>query len=396
MTASDHGDRGGRAFTARRLLWLLPAAILLLLLTAFAGTSFWLGGQARQHLEQALAAPPGDTPSQPYPFKVSEYRRGFFSSRVVTELTVLPGSSARWRFEHRIFHGPLPLTRISGRNAKPALVGAPLLAVVHSRLLPSGTADQYITRLTAETAITMGGRVETFAQATSPEGAKGYPTWQTLRLHLLYPADLSAMQGELSLRNLTLPQNQPQLELARLSLLFHYHLRDDEGEEQPAAKLPTAKLVDTGQHLVFSGLRLGEKLYEEGSAKLEWRNLDKPALLQLAGLLPHLVPSVLEGHPTITPPMAQTLVEALPRLMARAAAGCTWPIGKTATTTGHSIPSCYSRGWSFNWRRLLRPPCWPNSPPAGRKTPPNGNNGQSRRTRRTTTDKSPSAIARES
>lgn len=286
----------------RKLIHLLPAFLALLILLA-AGTSYWTGNRIEQHFHRTISEVNGKNAAR---LQVVEYRRGIFSSTAVTVFSLNSDGQKNGRpplqleTEHRIWHGPFPPGGPSGWTI-PA--PAPLLATISSRtpvndLQPAGPT------FSADTTITLGGRAETFLRLTAPNPPL---VLGELRGHLLYPADLRSMRGELTLRDLNLHCGQYQLGIDALSTVFHYRL------EGAGANGET---ITTGQRLAMGNLRAGEVEYGPVAAELAWRNLDRQALTKLLGLMPWLTQVAREERPwEISPAAAQVLVEALPQLM---------------------------------------------------------------------------------
>lgn len=299
----------------------LPACSALMLLAA---VSFWLGIKGEEHLARTVAELNGHAGIE---LQLLEYRRGWFSSQALTELRLALPAAGPLTISHRIWHGPLPLASRplgSGDRFKP------LLAAIDSRLvaadsLPSPgqmeAAPAPVNEFHASTTITMGGRAETFFRLEPDHqdwqaGARQFNMhWRQLEGHLLFPANLHSMRGELRSPGLALrPADQGSeptnlLEIRGFSLLFNYRREDDGAGGGTLAG---------SQHLVLTRINTGGS--EHGPLKVEiaWRNLDQRASGELLGVAPWW-PQLLGGGGgrEIPPPVAQTLVEALPRLLGK-------------------------------------------------------------------------------
>ncbi|MFH7319749.1 DUF945 family protein [Desulfurivibrio sp. D14AmB] len=287
----------------QRLLPALLAGLLLLL----AGSAFWTGRGIEKHFRHTIGELDRKTIAE---LEILQYRRGIFSSIAVTALELPRGrardGTPRWQLtaKHRIRHGPFPLRGASGWGL-PAR--KPLLAAINSQIpLP----DPQGRVLVADTTITLGGRAETLLQLAPAAAASGQPTsLGALRGHLLYPADLSGMRGELTLDRLHLELGPYQLALGSLSTVFHYRVEGDGAGEAT---------LGGGQRLAASNLRAGGIEYESLAADLAWHNLDRQALSKLLSLTPWLAEVARGEKPwEISPSAAQTLVEALPRLLSK-------------------------------------------------------------------------------
>jgi|GEM_PF-5686493 len=283
----------------QRLLPTLLAGLLLLP----AGTAFWTGRGIEKHFRHTIAELNRKTVAG---LKILEYRRGIFSSTAVTALELprqTPKNAPLWQMtgKHRIWHGPFPLRGSSGWGMPSR---KPMLAVIDSQMPTNDPGGRV---LFADTIITLGGRAETHLQLSPAAAASKQPTsLGELRCHLLYPADLRSMRGELALDRLNLELGPYRLTLGSLSTVFHYRL---EGDGAGKATL------SGGQRLAANGLRSGEIEYESLTADLAWRNLDRQALGKLLNLTPWLIEAARGENWEISPAAAQTLVEALPRLL---------------------------------------------------------------------------------
>ena len=299
----------------------LPACSALMLLAA---ASSWLGIKGEEHLVRTVAELNGHAGIE---LRLLEYRRGWFSSRALTELRLALPAAGPLTINHRIWHGPLPL---AGRPPESGDRFKPLLAAIDSRLVaPSSlpnpgqlaAAPAPIDVFHANTTITMGGRAETFFRLEpGRQDWQGVARqlnlqWRQLEGHLLFPANLHSMRGELRSPGLALrsadqgPEPPSLLEIKGISLLFNYRREDDGAGGGTLAG---------SQQLVLSRIHTGGS--EHGPLKLEiaWRNLDQRAGGELLGVAPWW-PQLLGGGGgrEIPPPVAQTLVEALPRLLGK-------------------------------------------------------------------------------
>jgi uncharacterized protein YdgA (DUF945 family) len=119
-----------KIFTA--ILFFCLAIIL-----AYAGASYWIGGQALQQHQRLMAQING------YDFvEVSNksYERGLFSSSALTTFTFTQpglGDAIKFSIINSIYHGPFVFLR--NRHIKTGL--QPVLAVIQTRLAPDGCSE---------------------------------------------------------------------------------------------------------------------------------------------------------------------------------------------------------------------------------------------------------------
>ncbi len=298
-------------------------------LLVFSAAAFLIGLKAEEHFTTAIARIDANNGIN---LELTEYQRGFFSSRAVTRLHPDPAGQRRAdpanekgerEIVHRIQHGPLPLAGPSNRRS-PGI--RPLLAEVNSRLIdPTEPGEQALLR--AHTVITFGGRGETSFDMTGgtgrlgPEQAHLAFEWSDLEGKLTYPLNLEQVEGKLSGPGLTLayrpPAGKPEelLELTGLKLQFDYRQHAD-GQG--------GTTLEANQQLTVTGIRTATDQHGPLSLELNWRNLDR----QAAGQMFHLAPwwrQLLLGPgdpagPEIPPPAAQSLVETLSVLLAKSPA----------------------------------------------------------------------------
>ncbi|MDR3568867.1 MAG: YdgA family protein [Syntrophobacteraceae bacterium] len=112
----------------------IVVSVLLALALCYVGVSYWIGGRALQFHDQSIARING---SKGLKAEVLSYKRGLFSSRALTKLTlVLPrqGREISIDLVDTIYHGPFVFLR------DPRLKGGlrPVMAVIRTSLEPGG------------------------------------------------------------------------------------------------------------------------------------------------------------------------------------------------------------------------------------------------------------------
>lgn len=287
----------------RRISRALGALILgLLLLWGLA--AYGVGLAAEQRLQRLAAS----DAKQGWKIELLEYQRGFFSSRAVTLLRPAGGRQAGWHLAHRIRHGPLPAPGLltGGKNPGDLL----LLARISSKRHNPEQDDQAHSNLRVDTTINLAGEATTSWHWPSPNPPGTTPPavgWQQLSGRLSYPLDFSRLRGELAVNSLTLQNpSLPLLAAQELNTTFAWQQQRTAGGEATLA----------GEQLLRAdGLQLDENHYPEVLLAGNWQHLDRQALEQLATLLPWLTATLPRRHQQVPPPAAETLVEALPRLL---------------------------------------------------------------------------------
>lgn len=296
----------GKISPVRLLLVALPGILALAVISSY----FWLGRAAEQQLRRLAT---GISGRGGITLEVKEYQRGIFSSRAVTaiQLPQLPLSHpAPLLFSHRIQHGPLPL-------GGPASFSHPSLGLarISTQLISPEQGESAAPSLLAETAITLGGRAETRLQMAAREEFTPFLGWGELTAHLLYPADLSRLQGELNWAGWTLELGAGrQLAVTGISAAFNYRRQEEKGESHRATVAGSQRW--TGQRL-----QLGDKIYGPLTLEFNWQNIDQRALIDLLPASPYLTTRLTGiGEPEMAPATAQAMVEAIPLLLSRSPA----------------------------------------------------------------------------
>ena len=104
--------------------------VCLALVVAYGAASYWMGGLARNQHDLLIAQ---INSSNYLEASIKSYERGLFSSRALTEFTlILPesGNSIKFSIINHIYHGPLVFLKIP--HMKRSL--RPVLAVIRTRL----------------------------------------------------------------------------------------------------------------------------------------------------------------------------------------------------------------------------------------------------------------------
>lgn len=301
----------------KMLLRLLPVGgVLLLAGAAFA--SFIVGLKAEENLTRIVARLHD---SREIGIELSQYRRGFFSSRAITRLQPAAAGLEGQTVVHHIWHGPFPLTFLGSAQNRPLPTPIPRLAVISSRGEgDSGTTEPW----QARTTINLNGRATTSFQL--PPGGHQWGgiaplnlNWQALEGTLAFPLNLEQLEGELTGKKVKLailPPAKPAqrlLEMGDFKLRFAYRQEEDR---------QGGKTLQARQQLAAGRLGTAGAEYGPFSLQAQWHNLDRQATGRLFSLAPWWRQLLLgPGQPPqgeIPPPTAQKMVETLSDLLAKA------------------------------------------------------------------------------
>ena len=307
----------GKISPLRLLALALPGLFVLAAISSY----FWLGRVAEEQLRQLVA---GISGRGGIIMEVTEYQRGIFSSRAVTaiqlpQLLPLPHPGAQEHpapllFSHQIQHGPLPLGGPTGFSRP-----SPGLAKISTRLISAaGRQELERSSFKAETTITPGGRAETRLQMAAREEVAPFLGWGELTAHLLYPADLHRLQGELNWTDLGLElAADRQLTITGISATFNYRRQPQGGEQGENLEATMAG----SQRWTWQRLQLGDNIFGPLTLEFNWQNIDHRALIALLPASPYLAARLTGAAAAeMAPATAQTLVEAIPRLLKRSPA----------------------------------------------------------------------------
>lgn len=189
---------------------IFKALLLLLLLLggAWAGTSYYIGGEIQKEYTAAIAE---HAKCGPLTVTSREYRRGFLTSSAITHLEMaLPGQSGQdhgldLTLEQTIHHGPLPMRMAAGG-------GFPTMAVVETRL-EAGSIPQGIPELKdalVVSAIGFDGVVDNHATvpAFTANATDGQIVWGGMTADIRYADASGAIQGNVSAPNLELREGE--------------------------------------------------------------------------------------------------------------------------------------------------------------------------------------------
>lgn len=206
--------------------------VLLLIVTAGAGSPYWVGQQIEEKIPEFLerAAQVGQ-----FNVELTSYDRGVFRSTATTTISFQGVKTEKIVLQHSIWHGPLPI----GQTLTGGWHVAPAAAVIEStlpsevtqqgmvgellELLPGFSAFHEVTVLSLAGDATSNITIPAFEQQLNLEGDKANFEWGGLVATEHFNADLSEIEGEATLSRIGLSDPSMEGEITALATTFRIH-----------------------------------------------------------------------------------------------------------------------------------------------------------------------------